>query len=203
MKRPLNEYDTFIRWNEAVPILRKVQSRNEETLDKKVYSRNPFGFLASFSDFDQINNPDKIKIYAIKQQTGYIRRERAQSNKDLIDRYKVLLAKAAEGSGDFPNKIIGQPIIAYPPSCCTETYLVVNTFSDEQKANNFEDYIKTCFFRFLVMLRKPTQNMSKACFSFVPDLPMNEPWTDEKLYAHYDLTPAEIKFIESMIKEMK
>jgi hypothetical protein len=36
----------------------------------------------------------------------------------------------------------------------------------------------------------------------VPDLPMNEVWTDEKLYKKYDITPEEQKFIESLVKEM-
>jgi site-specific DNA-methyltransferase (adenine-specific) len=202
MKRPLNEYDTFIRWNEAVPILRKVQSRNEETLDKKVSSRKPFGLATNFDDFDQINNPDKIKIYANKR-TGYIRQERVQVNKQWVNKYKVLIGMAYGGGGVFPYKVVNDPIITETPSCCTETYLVVDVFGDEAKAKNFENYVKTRFFRFLVMLKKNTQHLSKDRFSFVPDLPMNEPWTDKKLYARYDLTPAEIKFIESMIKEMR
>jgi len=32
---------------------------------------------------------------------------------------------------------------------------------------------------------------------------IRKPWDDEKLYAKYGITPAEQKFIESMIKPME
>lgn len=201
MQRPLDEYDTFIRFNQAVPILRKVQERHEETLDKKVSSRKPFGFATNFDKFDYIDNPDKIKIYA-RGKTGFVLDSLVQTNRQWRNKHKVLLAMAAEGGGDFPNRILGLPTIAEIPSVCTETYLVMDVFSDEEQAKNFAKYIKTRFFRFLVMLKKNTQHLSKDRFSFVPDLPMNETWTDEKLYARYDIDADEQAFIESMIKEM-
>lgn len=201
MNRPLDEYDTFIRYNEAVPILRKIQERHEETLEKKVSSRKPFGFATNFNKYDKTDNPDKIKIYA-RGETGFVYDTLVQTNRQWRNKYKVLLAMAAEGGGDFPNRIIGKPILADIPSVCTETYLVMDVFSEKSQAENFAKYVKTRFFRFLVMLKKNTQHLSKDRFSFVPDLPMDQVWTDEKLYERYEITPAEQKFIESMIKEM-
>lgn len=201
VKRPLNEYDTFIRYNDAVPILRKVQKRNETTLNTTVSSRKPFGLATNFSDFDNINNPDKIHIYANKKR-GYIRRERVQTNKQIIDKYKVLVPKAGEGSGVFPNSVIGKPILAEPPSCCTETYIVAGVFNTKDQAHNFDLYLRTRFVRFLISLKKVTQDTTSKVYGFVPALPMDQAWADEKLYERYDITPAEQKFIESMIKEM-
>lgn len=201
MRRPLGEYDTFIRFNAAVPILRKVQARHEETLDKKVSSMKPFGFRTFFDNFDNINNPDKLKIFANKK-VGYVQNSLVQVNRGWIDKYKVLTSMAYGAGEGFPHQITGKPILAEPKSVCTETYLVANTFDSENQASNFENYMKTRFFRFLVMLKKNTQHISKDRFSFVPDLPMNEPWTDEKLYARYDIDADEQAFIESMIKEM-
>lgn len=200
-KRYLDEFDIFVRYNQAIPILEKVQNRHEETLDRRVSSRKPFGYATNFNDFDKINNPDKVKIYA-RGTTGYIRRERIQVHKEWIDKPKVLLAMASEGSGVFPNKITGQPLIADAPSICTETYLVAGIFQNINEAENYALYIKTRFYRFLVSLKKNTQHLTADRFSFVPDLPMDQVWTDEKLYERYDITPEEQKFIESMIKEM-
>lgn len=200
MKRPLNEYDTFIRYNDAVPIIRKVKDRNEETLDKIVSSRKPFGLATNFDDFDQINNPDKIKIYANKK-AGYIRKERIVKNIELVDKYKVLLSKS-DGAALKSLRVIGKPILAEPGSCCTETYIVINSFKKEEEASNLIKYMKTKFFRFLVLQRKITQDQTAKIFKFVPNLPMDQVWTDEKLYERYEITPAEQKFIESMIKEM-
>ena len=199
-KRPLNEFEVFVRYNSAVPIIRKVRERHEETLDKVVLPRNPFRMPSGFSDFDQINNPDKIKIYA-RGNTGYVRRERVQSNTNLIDKYKVLVSKG-DGAAIASGRIIGKPIIADNPSCSTETYLVAGIFKSQEEAKNYAEYMKTKFYRFLVSIKKNTQNMSQGSFAFVPNLPMDQVWTDKKLYERYDLTPAEQKFIESMIKEM-
>lgn len=48
--RPLKEAgcDTFIRYNEAIPILNKVQSKNEPSLKTKISSSKPFGLRTHF-----------------------------------------------------------------------------------------------------------------------------------------------------------
>ena len=38
-------------------------------------------------------------------------------------------------------------------------------------------------------------------YSFVPDLPLDQEWTDPKLYKRYELTGDEITFIESQVAE--
>jgi site-specific DNA-methyltransferase (adenine-specific) len=57
--------------------------------------------------------------------------------------------------------------------------------------------------RFLVLLRKPTQNSSKGSYSFVPLQDFSKTWTDETLYKKYGITKGEIAFIESMIRPME
>lgn len=201
MVRRLDEFDTLIRWNKAIPIIRKVQSLNEVTLDKIVSSRKPFGLATNFSDFNEINNPDKYHIYANKKD-GYVLKTRIQKGKEYIDKWKVILPKANEGSGEIPNRVLTLPIVAEPQSVCTETYIVIKTFNTKDEANNFYSYIKTRFFRFMVLMRKVTQDTTAKVYSFVPDLPMNQEWTDEKLFERYDITPDEQDYIKSMIKEM-
>ena len=51
-------------------------------------------------------------------------------------------------------------------------------------------------------LRKVAQHAAKGVYAFVPDVPLNYEWTDEKLYERYGLTPEEIAFIESTVKPM-
>ena len=64
-------------------------------------------------------------------------------------------------------------------------------------------YIRTQFFRFLVMLKKPSQHAAASVYSFVPMQDFSKPWTDEELYRKYKLTAEEIAFIESMIRPME
>jgi site-specific DNA-methyltransferase (adenine-specific) len=200
MNRSLNEYDTFVRYNDAISIIRKVTSQHEETLDKKISSRKPFGFATNFTEYDQINNTDKVKIYANKQ-IGYVRRERISKGVEYLDKYKVLLSKS-DGAALSSLRVIGNPILAGPNSCCTETYIIISAFNNEREALNLIGYMRTKFFRFLVLQRKITQDQTAKIFKFVPDLPMDQAWTDNKLYERYDLTYSEQKFIDNLIQDL-
>ena len=71
-----------------------------------------------------------------------------------------------------------------------------------KNALNLEKYIKTRFFRFLVSMKKNTQDNPKDVFSFVPDLDMAVEWTDEKLFKRYEINEEEQNFIKSIVKEM-
>ena len=48
-----------------------------------------------------------------------------------------------------------------------------------------------------------SQDITKERFQFVPIQDFTETWTDEKLYAKYNLTSEEIAFIDSMIRPME
>ena len=62
-------------------------------------------------------------------------------------------------------------------------------------------YLRTRFVRFLVSLRKPTQDAARGVYGFVPDLVYDQEWTDARLYKRYGLTRDEIAFIESQVAE--
>ena len=54
----------------------------------------------------------------------------------------------------------------------------------------------------MVSLRKVAQHNKVENFSFVPDVPMDQIWTDKQLYKRYGLDATEIDFIDSMIREV-
>ena len=100
---------------------------------------------------------------------------------------------------------MGRPFVGDSNSVCSQTYLVIGynkNYTKEQCAN-IVSYIKTRFFRYLVSIKKKTQNGPRMVYQFVPMQDFNESWTDEKLYKKYNLTQEEIAFIESMIKPME
>ncbi len=200
-KRSLGDYDTFIRFNESIDIIKKVKAKNEATLDKKVSSMKPFGFRTFFDDFKPKEFKGSVKIYANKE-VGWVAKDKIEVNKGLINKYKVLLSMAYGAGSGYPHQITGKPILAGKNSCCTETYLVIDAFDDKNKAENFVKYINTRFFRFFVSLKKNTQHLSKDRFSFVPDIEMSQEWTDEKLFKRYDITEKEQEFIKSIVREM-
>lgn len=71
-----------------------------------------------------------------------------------------------------------------------------------QESLNVISYIKTKFFRFLVLQKKNAQDAMRGVYQFVPLQDFSHPWTDEMLYKKYGLEQKEIDFIESMIRPM-
>lgn len=206
MTRLLGSYDVLVRRNEAIPILEKVLETNSNegigNLATRVSPIQPFSIRTNFRG---AANPDRMKAPIRLIGNGgdtYIEREDVPRNQDWIDQWKVLLGSAYGAGDSFPHQIYNFPIIAGPGTACTETYLVINRFKNKAAATNFAGYLRTRFVRFLVSLRKNTQHLYNERFQFVPDLPMDQTWTDELLIKKYRITKTEVNFIESMVRGM-
>jgi site-specific DNA-methyltransferase (adenine-specific) len=200
MARPLLEKgsDSFIRFNDAISILRKIQKLKEESILNQISSRKPFGIIASIKPKEQ-STRNSVKIYSYPK-NGFIEKKDVLQNVKWIDEYKVFIAKAYGERGSFPYRVIGKPFLGEKNSCSSETYLLIGPYSTKKRAENVISYINTRFFRFLVLFKKNTQNAAKGVYSFVPTQNFDETWNDEKLYKKYNLTNKEIEFIESMIR---
>lgn len=199
--RHLDAYDILVRRNEAVPILDKVSAKGEPTLDARVSSRKPFGLATNFKGKPSkagLKNP--IQLFE-NQRSGWIERTALSVNSAWIDEWKVLMTRVQGTSAAVETKFLSKPIVAEPGTACTETYLVAGHFDNETTAANYATYLRTRFVRFLVSLRKPTQDAARGVYGFVPDLPPDQEWTDAKLYKRYGLTKEEIGFIESQVAE--
>ena len=206
MKRRLGDYDVLVRRNEAVPILEKVLKVNKKdgysNLAAKVSPIQPFSIRTNFRGAEKKTGMRNPVVLIGNNSKTYIERSDVPRNDAWIDQWKVLLGRAYGAGDSFPHQIYNYPIIVAPDTACTETYLVIDRFKNEIGAVRFAGYLKTRFVRFLVSLRKNTQDIYNERFQFVPDLPMDQEWTDEKLYKKYGITKDEISFIESMIRPM-
>lgn len=202
LKRPLLEKgsDVFIRFNEAIPIFRKVNNKSEPSFSKLISSRKPFGLTTNATGDSNLSS-GKILMYSFPK-NKYIKKDVIPLNQQWVEEHKVLISYAYGERGSFPYLIIGKPFYAKPETCCTETYLVVGPFISKNVCENVISYMKTKFFRFLVLLRKNTQHATSKVYAFVPIQDFSVPWTDKKLYKKYGLTKDEIAFIDSMIRPM-
>jgi hypothetical protein len=203
--RRLDAYDVLVRRNEAVRILDRVAGylvggRPEANLGDQVSARKPFGLTNQRGKATTAGIKDPILVYG-NQITSYMERSVIASNEAWIDKWKVLLVKAHGTSGRDDVTILGEPVVAGPETACTETYLVIGLYDTEAEARNLAAYMRTRFVRFLVSLRKITQNITRDSYRFVPKLPMDRAWTDEDLYERYGITPEQIEFIKSLIAE--
>jgi len=213
-ERPLLEKgaETFIRYNQFISILRKVQKLKEPSFADIISANDPFGFDVRVEgsykrvkpQFSKEKFKNAVTFYYFgwqKDGLGYMDKKLIKKNIELIDKYKIFVPKAW-GVGDIKSDWI-KPFIVEPNSCCTETYLVIGSFSDKEIAENIISYTQTRFFHLLLSLIKITQNAMKKVYSFVPMQDFSEEWTDEKLYKKYKLTKEEIAFIESMVRPME
>lgn len=151
-----------------------------------------------------------IKYYISKSfndsSFGFISSQQLPKNVGTVPLHKVYIP-AAGGSGT-DEIILGKPFYGEPNSVCSQTYLVIgynpekHNFSKEQ-CESIISYIKTKFFRYLVSIKKKTQNGPRGVYQFVPLQNFSTPWIDEKLYKKYNLSQEEIDFIESSIKPME
>jgi hypothetical protein len=216
--RPLREKDSdvFLRYNESISILRKVINfengpagkTNSLLLDPEnqfsalVKLSNPFGFRSFFRGRPSLTSKTDRVIYQ-NRGFGYVSDKEITENRELVDTWKIFIGKAYGGDEKYPHSILSRPFIGAPGSICTETYFYIGPFNSEQDARNALSYISTRLFRFLVLMRKPTQNTNRTTYSYVPLQDFTETWSDEKLYEKYSIAKEEVAFIESMIRPME
>ena len=201
MTRPLDQFDTFVRFNKAISILEKVAAKKYPLMSSQVSRQKPFGLRT----FVRPQKQGGITLFANKA-VGKISKSEITSGTEMLNSWKVLISMGYGEGGearDYPRMIMGKPIIAPPQSACTETYIVVGVYETETEATCLAIYLRTKFLRFLVGLRKNTQHITKDRFAFAPLLPMTKTWTDQKLYSHFGLSKDEIAFIESMVRPME
>ena len=207
-ERPLLEEgaDVFIRYNEIISVIRKVASFSEKSFSDIVSPRNPYVFRSEYKEEKNARNTCKmLGVEAGKRVFKSINLNLLGRGIDELPKYKIFISKADGAAGQIgfpvPARIIGKAVICGPNVACTETFLRVGPFDNEEKAKNVKAYMETKFFRALVGARK-NKNMTQATYSFVPLQDFSKPWTDKELYAKYNLSQEEIDFIETMIAPM-
>lgn len=192
--------DVFIRRNEAISILDKITS-NGESFSCLVSSRKPFGLATTEVGHEEEREGDVV-IYR-HGGVAYYPRSQLPRNQDWVDKPKIFITKAYGASDDYPHQILNKPIVVGKATCCSETYLVIGPFETLSSARNVESYLKTRLFRFLVSIKKISQDATSRVYQFVPMQDFSHPWTDEMLYRKYGLDEREVAFIESTIRPME
>jgi site-specific DNA-methyltransferase (adenine-specific) len=202
--RNLGEYDVFVRDARAVSILRKVLEHDEQSINTILTRDTAFGLASNFDGFHKTERLGDVPLYFIrkmKRGVGYIGRKEVSKNSHLIDTWKVLVPEAYNGGDAVPHQILGKPLIAPSPSACTQSFLLFHV-SSRKMAMSLQSYYTTRFFRFLVSQRKITQHALQSTYAWVPMQTWNRTWTDEALYAKYDITRKEQAYIESQVRVM-
>ena len=216
MERPLLEKNanTFIRINEAVSILRKVTSKNERSFSEMVSNMKPFGLRTDFfKNPAKYNMPDVsekpinggLTIYgALNYKTvkRYVSSDYPiKTGNENIQKYKVFVSRVLDNGYDWTRERL-KPFIGKPYEICTENFLRIGSFENEELSRNVISYMNTKFFHLLMFLKKISQDATSRVYKFIPMQDFSEEWSDEKLYQKYGLSKDEIEFIEKNVKGM-
>jgi len=115
----------------------------------------------------------------------------------------AIIRKMESTIGDDNDRFVaGIFVFVFSDYFTTQTYLVAGPLSSKREAKTVESYLRTRFARFLVSLRKPSQDVFRSMYRWVPVQPWGRTWTDADLYKKYGITKDEQAFIESMIRPM-
>jgi len=200
--RNLSEYPTFIRWNQALQIVKKIKNKKENSLSEIISTVSPFGLPTSLRGKTRAPK-DSLTLHS-SGGIGYITKSEIKTGTDLINKHKVLLSRPISGNLEVPPfKVIALLKVLKPKEVCTHTYLIAGGYDNATMAQNLKSYLETKFVRFLLVQSISGMDISRDKFVFVPMQNFSESWTDEKLYKKYKLAKEEIEFIESMIRPMK
>jgi hypothetical protein len=200
--RPLDQFDTFVRYNPSVSILSKVLAEGEESIAKIVSATRPFGLQTK----DRPDGKGKIRLVS-SGGDGLIDSKRITSGKDLVDRWKVMTSKTSHDHGGNPDKhgtrrVLSRLEILEPQAVCTESYIVLGGFETKAEAESCLSYLQTKFVRHLISILSFSQDITRERFRYVPLPEFKEKWSDNLLYEKYGIDESQIKYIEETIKPM-
>lgn len=132
-------------------------------------------------------------------------------DQESLYKYKVIIPKS-NGTGIL-GETLSSPIIGKPNMGYTQSFIGIGAFNTEQEAIATLKYVKSKFMRTMLGILKVTQDNNTEVWAYVPlqdftsqsdiDWSQSVADIDKQLYRKYNLTDAEIAFIESMIKPME
>lgn len=201
--------DTFIRDAELISILRKIQQQDEPSFATIVSANDPYGFdVREPGRYERIKPnyslepfEGAVKIYYNgwrREGVGFIDWSSIRKGLDLVNTIRLFVPRVW-GSGNSQTDWVN-PFLVGPGSCSTETYLTIGPFDSIQIAENALSYIHTKFFHVMVSLVKNTQQAMRRVYSYVPLQDFTKTWSDDELFAKYQLTQEEIDYINSAIQ---
>jgi hypothetical protein len=224
-KRNIGEFDILVRDKRNVPLIKKVLAKKENSIAPRISGDTPFGIPTNYTTNGSADYKEKetakysLLLYANGEKDGrrnqriqvYIKDSVITKNKEDVNKPKVFMPKAGEGQQEYPDRILGLPILPKTPSVCSQTYIYI-AFEKQKEAKNFITYYKTKFFRFLVSVHKVGQDALSSVYQFVPGIPLDgsDPSLDfssieglnDTLYARYGISQKEQDYIEEIILPM-
>ena len=102
--------------------------------------------------------------------------------------------------GNSPYQLSDDGFGTSAESISSEAYLCIGPLDSKKQAESVLSYLTCRLTRLLILLHKPSQDTTRKVYTLVPTQKWTKRWMDKDLYAKYDLTEAEIAFIETVVR---
>ena len=202
--RPLNQFKVIIRNSSAINIIKKViykESIFDGYLNSKISIRRPFGIDSNYKPYKK----GVPCLFTQKIGKKYVNPKDYTDILNVKDKWKLLIPFAPiAGQTDFskPIKFFNENniLISEPGEIASETWLVAFSSEKQNEVKNFKKYLETKFFRFMLLQMVISQNITRNCYSFVPNLKSYEnEITDKELFEMFEITEKEQELINLKI----
>lgn len=213
VNRSLSEYDIFIRNNDSIDLIHKVERSGDAMMDTVVHSRNVFGIPSNFRGVTAPDNEHTLSLFCTEKSnttiTTYVKPSDVGKLDELVDKYKVIIGRSVPRGGEvgidpkIGYRAITTVQVLYPQSVFTDTYLMLDAFDTEIEAVNFAKYMTLKLPRFLLHETYSSMNITRGSFRFVPYLDYKRGWSNAELFDRYNCTSEEISMVESMMRPLE
>lgn len=208
LERRLDQHDILVRDPKGLELLDRVLSMGEPSFESLVASVRPFGdrLRSNFSDYRRRADGDYTVPILVneggRRVEAWTKPSYVTANAELASAWKVFLPKAGSDGGQrLPNPVIGRPRLGRPGQVSTETYLAIGPFASEDQARNALTYLATRVARYLISLRKISQDTIPNTFRWLPVQDWSEPTSDDTLVLRYKITADELAHIRAVVSE--
>ncbi len=201
----LSKFDIIPDDPKSTPIIEKIMSSSfKKSVADIAWGGKPFGLRTFYFQRNEEASPNKkdsIKCFSKGKKIRYVKRSDVKVNSDKIDKWKVAIPRAYATGARRCTLPKHQVFLIGKGEVCTETYNVVGCFDTKAEAEQLISYLQTDFSRYLLGLRKLTQDIPKDRWAWVPLVNLATNWTDEKLFDLFKLTKQEREHIKKKVQE--
>jgi len=192
--------DMIIRDSIALGVANKVLSKSKQFISDIAWSWNPFNLPSNYFEKnleDRIG--DLLQCFTKRGIVKKISKNKITKNADKLEKFKIAYPKAVSRGG-IPHRP-DQIFILSTNQICTETYMIIDAFGTKMEAENLLKYLQTDFVRFLVSIKKITQDMTKETWCLVPIMNFEGELSEKEIYKYFELTKDETDYIKKKVQE--
>lgn len=195
----LNKYDVIIRDTVSYKLIDKLIGKYN-TLEDMAFSRSYYEIQTNDSRLTDGKISDEQVACYVSQKKGFIKYidKSFIKPKYNIDIHKVATPRAL----GKPENGLGNVFYVDNNSVVSDTYIFLNV-KNKKEADSLISYMNTQFVHYLVCLRKIDSAIKPSTLKWIPQVPLDRIWNDNRVFDYFNITPEEKMMINKNMKKTK